>query len=142
MTRDVLTAVAREAASCTLCPLYRNATQTVFGEGPPDAALMLEVMAGPHPLDYTTLEAGPASYHARLHEGIKGKRMAFSPDLGLARVGAGLTFLRARHVERERVSYAQHFEAVSRWSDARTRTLTSFFCEFMFSYFNFIFYYL
>ena len=25
-----------------------------------DSALMLEVMAGPHPLDYTTLEAGPA----------------------------------------------------------------------------------
>ena len=27
-----------------------------------DSALMLEVMAGPHPLDYTTLEAGPADY--------------------------------------------------------------------------------
>ena len=51
-----------------------------------DAALFLEVMAGPHPLDYTTLEAGPAAYHARLHEGIKGKRIAYSPDLGHARV--------------------------------------------------------
>jgi aspartyl-tRNA(Asn)/glutamyl-tRNA(Gln) amidotransferase subunit A len=51
-----------------------------------DSALFLEVMAGPHPLDYTTLEAGPASYHARLHEGIKGRRIAYSPDLGLARV--------------------------------------------------------
>jgi aspartyl-tRNA(Asn)/glutamyl-tRNA(Gln) amidotransferase subunit A len=51
-----------------------------------DSALMLEVMAGPHPLDYTTLEAGPANYLARLHEGIKGKRIAYSPDLGLARV--------------------------------------------------------
>jgi aspartyl-tRNA(Asn)/glutamyl-tRNA(Gln) amidotransferase subunit A len=51
-----------------------------------DSALFLEVMAGPHPLDYTTLEAGPASYHARLHEGIKGKRIAYSPDLGVARV--------------------------------------------------------
>ncbi|MGA8549124.1 MAG: UdgX family uracil-DNA binding protein [Stellaceae bacterium] len=29
------------AAQCTLCPLYRNATQTVFGEGPPDAPIML-----------------------------------------------------------------------------------------------------
>ncbi|WP_421999097.1 UdgX family uracil-DNA binding protein [Reyranella sp.] len=36
-----LKAVAREAAGCTRCPLYRHATQTVFGEGPPDAALML-----------------------------------------------------------------------------------------------------
>ncbi|HEY1410775.1 MAG TPA: amidase family protein, partial [Rhodopila sp.] len=51
-----------------------------------DAALFLEVMAGPHPLDYTTLEAGPAAYHARLQEGVKGKRIAYSPDLGLARV--------------------------------------------------------
>lgn len=51
-----------------------------------DSALMLEVMAGPHPLDYTSLEAGPASYLARLHEGIKGARIAYSPDLGHARV--------------------------------------------------------
>ena len=51
-----------------------------------DSAMFLEVMAGPHPLDYTSLEAGPAAYAARLHEGIKGKRVAFSPDLGHARV--------------------------------------------------------
>jgi aspartyl-tRNA(Asn)/glutamyl-tRNA(Gln) amidotransferase subunit A len=51
-----------------------------------DAALMLEVMAGPHPLDHTTLEAGPANYTGRLHEGVKGKRIAYSPDLGHARV--------------------------------------------------------
>lgn len=29
------------AAGCTACPLYANATQTVFGEGPAQAALML-----------------------------------------------------------------------------------------------------
>jgi aspartyl-tRNA(Asn)/glutamyl-tRNA(Gln) amidotransferase subunit A len=51
-----------------------------------DSALMLEVMAGPHWSDHSSLEAGPAPYLARLHEGIKGKRVAFSPDLGLARV--------------------------------------------------------
>src|SRR5947209_203526 len=51
-----------------------------------DGALMLEVMAGPHDLDYTTLEAGPANYLARLKEGVKGKRIAYSPDLGVARV--------------------------------------------------------
>ena len=33
--------LAKEAARCTRCPLYRNATQTVFGEGPAAAALML-----------------------------------------------------------------------------------------------------
>ena len=30
-----------EARSCTRCDLYKNATQTVFGEGPADASLML-----------------------------------------------------------------------------------------------------
>ena len=51
-----------------------------------DGALLLELMAGPHFLDYTTLEAWPAAYQKRLHEGIKGKRIAYSPDLGVARV--------------------------------------------------------
>jgi aspartyl-tRNA(Asn)/glutamyl-tRNA(Gln) amidotransferase subunit A len=51
-----------------------------------DAALFLGAMAGPHPLDHTTLEAGPADYLRRLHEGVRGKRIAFSPDLGHARV--------------------------------------------------------
>ena len=36
-----LRAVAAEAAGCTRCDLYRNATQTVFGEGPAPAPLML-----------------------------------------------------------------------------------------------------
>jgi len=36
-----LATVASEAASCTHCDLYREATQTVFGEGPVPAELML-----------------------------------------------------------------------------------------------------
>jgi DNA polymerase len=39
--KRALHALATEAASCTRCDLYKNATQTVFGEGPADAALML-----------------------------------------------------------------------------------------------------
>jgi DNA polymerase len=31
----------RKAATCTACPLYRNATQTVFGEGLAHAAIVL-----------------------------------------------------------------------------------------------------
>lgn len=31
----------REAATCTACPLYRHATQTVFGEGDGHAAIVL-----------------------------------------------------------------------------------------------------
>lgn len=36
-----VTALREAAAECTACPLYRNATQTVFGEGPEKAVVML-----------------------------------------------------------------------------------------------------
>jgi DNA polymerase len=36
-----LAALRRAAAHCTACPLYARATQTVFGEGPAPAPLML-----------------------------------------------------------------------------------------------------
>ena len=36
-----LATLRREAAGCRACPLWRNATQTVFGEGPPKAIVML-----------------------------------------------------------------------------------------------------
>lgn len=51
-----------------------------------DAALMLQVMAGPHPHDHYSLEAPPDDYVGKLDEGIEGLRIAFSPDLGHARV--------------------------------------------------------
>lgn len=51
-----LQAVARQAASCTRCPLYRNATRTVFGEGPASAALML---VGEQPGDREDLAGRP-----------------------------------------------------------------------------------
>jgi uracil-DNA glycosylase len=38
---DALQVVAEESRSCTRCELYRRATQTVFGEGPVPAALMM-----------------------------------------------------------------------------------------------------
>lgn len=51
-----------------------------------DAALMLRVMAGAHPLDHTSCGSLPADYGVRFHDGIRGKRVAYSPDLGHARV--------------------------------------------------------
>lgn len=39
--RPTLKSLRPRAAHCTACPLYRRATQTVFGEGPIDAAIML-----------------------------------------------------------------------------------------------------
>jgi uracil-DNA glycosylase len=38
---DALDALRRRALGCRECPLYRDATQTVFGEGPVSARLML-----------------------------------------------------------------------------------------------------
>jgi uracil-DNA glycosylase len=51
-----LKAVSRKAASCTLCPLYRNATQTVFGEGAARASIML---VGEQPGDQEDLAGHP-----------------------------------------------------------------------------------
>ena len=58
-----------------------------------DAALMLQAMAGSHPWDHTSLEAPPADYPARLDDGIAGLKVAFSPDLGHARVDADVAAL-------------------------------------------------
>lgn len=45
-----------EAAGCTRCHLYKHATQTVFGEGPVDAPLML---VGEQPGDQEDLQGRP-----------------------------------------------------------------------------------
>ena len=51
-----LDTLRREAASCRACPLWKNATQTVFGEGPPDAEIML---VGEQPGDREDIEGRP-----------------------------------------------------------------------------------
>src|SRR6476469_9758774 len=48
--------LAQEASACTRCPLYKNTTQTVFGEGPADAALML---VGEQPGDQEDIAGRP-----------------------------------------------------------------------------------
>lgn len=49
-------ALRDEAAGCTRCPLYKPATQTVFGEGPVDAPLMF---VGEQPGDQRISPAAP-----------------------------------------------------------------------------------
>jgi len=51
-----LAAMRREAEACTRCPLYRNATQTVFGEGPRNAPV---VFVGEQPGDQEDLAGKP-----------------------------------------------------------------------------------
>lgn len=50
-----------------------------------DAALMLEVMAGLHPADHTTLPGGFRAAEVGAPD-LRGLRIAYSPDLGHARV--------------------------------------------------------
>ena len=51
-----IAALREEAMGCTRCPLYKPATQTVFGEGPIDAPLMF---VGEQPGDQEDLAGRP-----------------------------------------------------------------------------------
>ena len=51
-----LTSLREEAAECCACPLWKDATQTVFGEGPPHARIML---VGEQPGDQEDLAGKP-----------------------------------------------------------------------------------
>jgi len=53
---DRLSKIGNEAARCTRCPLYLNATQTVFGEGPATSAMM---MVGEQPGDKEDIAGRP-----------------------------------------------------------------------------------
>jgi uracil-DNA glycosylase len=54
--RLTLASLARDAKDCRRCPLYRLATQTVFGEGPARAPVML---VGEQPGDQEDLQGRP-----------------------------------------------------------------------------------
>jgi len=51
-----LQALREQASTCRACPLWKNATQTVFGEGPPHASVML---VGEQPGDKEDLAGKP-----------------------------------------------------------------------------------
>jgi uracil-DNA glycosylase len=54
--RPTIPKLQRAAAGCQACDLYRNATQTVFGEGPRSAPVML---VGEQPGDREDIEGEP-----------------------------------------------------------------------------------
>ena len=52
-----------------------------------DSALMMETISGPHPWDHYSLESPPSPYVRKLDgASVKGLRVAWSPNLGHARV--------------------------------------------------------
>ncbi len=53
---DDIEALREQAADCRACPLWKDATQTVFGEGPPQAQIML---VGEQPGDKEDLAGKP-----------------------------------------------------------------------------------
>ena len=53
---DDIQSLREQAAECRACPLYKDATQTVFGEGPPTARIML---VGEQPGDKEDLAGKP-----------------------------------------------------------------------------------
>ena len=76
---DELETLREEAAGCRACPLWKDATQTVFGEGPPDARIML---VGEQPGDKEDLAGkpfvGPAGHmldRALVESGIDRKQV-------------------------------------------------------------------
>ena len=53
-----------------------------------DLALFLNATAGPHPFDHTSMVRPADDFGAELERDVSGLRIAFSPDLGHARVDA------------------------------------------------------
>ncbi len=91
-----------------------------------DAALMLEAMAGPHPWDYTSLESRPIDYAAHLFGSMKDRRIAFSPDLGHAKVHPEVATLVARAVEAFEEMGATVEEVTPAWGPQGTELMTFF----------------
>ena len=73
-------------------PVYPpNPIGTLANVGPiartvTDLALMLNVLSRPDPRDWLSLPQDGTDYTANLETGIKGLKVAYSPDLGFARV--------------------------------------------------------
>src|ERR1700738_324422 len=91
-TTGSLKALREEASTCLACPLWKDATQTVFGEGPQDAQVMLvgeqpgdkEDLAGKPFVGPAGLVTGPAAGENG-HRGAEGygthtgKHFTFAP---------------------------------------------------------------
>ncbi|HKW95532.1 MAG TPA: amidase [Methylomirabilota bacterium] len=82
-----------------------------------DAALMLDAIAGPDDRDRHSLPAAGRSFLAACEQGIAGLSVAWSPDLGYARVDPEVADLCAAAAERFE-SFGGHVEVVSpSWDD-------------------------
>jgi aspartyl-tRNA(Asn)/glutamyl-tRNA(Gln) amidotransferase subunit A len=65
-----------------------------------DMAAALDVLAGPDPRDMLSLPPPGVRYLAEFEKGVRGKRVAYSPDLGYARVEPEVAAICQRAAER------------------------------------------
>jgi aspartyl-tRNA(Asn)/glutamyl-tRNA(Gln) amidotransferase subunit A len=82
-----------------------------------DQALALDLFGGPDPADLLALPPAGVSFSAELEKGIRGKRIAFSPDLGYARVEPETAAICRRAAERFAETGAYVEEVGLDWRD-------------------------
>jgi aspartyl-tRNA(Asn)/glutamyl-tRNA(Gln) amidotransferase subunit A len=82
-----------------------------------DQALVLDLMAGPDRRDLYSLPPAGVSFSAELSNGIKGKRIAYSPDFGYARVEPEVAAICRRAAERFAETGAQVEQIALDWRD-------------------------
>ncbi|WP_028057427.1 amidase [Candidatus Solirubrobacter pratensis] len=82
-----------------------------MGRTVPDVALLLDVMCEPDARDWAALEPPPQPFRDTLSQGIRGLRIAFSPDLGHVRVDPEVAALVERAAARLEALGA-HVEAI------------------------------
>ncbi|MCE9603646.1 MAG: amidase [Planctomycetia bacterium] len=82
-----------------------------------DAALTLEVLAGPDERDPNSLPAAPRDYLAQLDAGIRGLRIAYSDDLGYAWVEPEVAALCADAARHLAAAGATVEEVELKWKD-------------------------
>lgn len=82
-----------------------------------DAALALDVIAGPDERDPNSLPAAPRDYLAKLDAGIRGLRVAYSADLGYAWVDPEVAAICADAAQHLTESGAKVEEVELKWRD-------------------------
>jgi aspartyl-tRNA(Asn)/glutamyl-tRNA(Gln) amidotransferase subunit A len=82
-----------------------------------DVAAVLDVAAGPDPTDLLSLPAAGVSFAEELPKGIRGAKIAYSPDLGYARVEPEVGAICQRAAERFADTGANVEEVKLDWRD-------------------------
>lgn len=92
-----------------------------------DMAAALDVLAGPDPRDMLSLPKSGECYSANLDCGIRGKRIAYSPNLGYARVEPEVAAICQRAAERFAETGAHVEQVPLDWRDPYDTWSTFFF---------------